>query len=73
MAESLKEEIEEVSDRIRISAEQDRRAARLFSLYGIGKWSALGKYRGTEGTSYNAPVKRKSKKKIKPLKTIDSN
>jgi 3-methyladenine DNA glycosylase/8-oxoguanine DNA glycosylase len=41
VAESLKGEIEEVSERIRISAEQDQRAARLFSLYGIGEWTAL--------------------------------
>jgi transposase len=41
VAESLEEEIEEVSDRIRITEEQDRRAARLFSLFGIGKWSTL--------------------------------
>lgn len=41
VAESLKGEIEEVSQRIRTSAEQDHRAVRLFSLYGIGKWTAL--------------------------------
>jgi transposase len=41
VAESLKEEIEGVSERIRITVEQNQRAARLLPLYGIGKWSAL--------------------------------
>jgi transposase len=34
-------EIDQVSERVRIAAEQDQRASRLFSLYGIGRWTAL--------------------------------
>jgi len=30
-----------VSERVRITAEQDRRASRLLSIYGIGRWTAL--------------------------------
>jgi transposase len=41
VAESLRGEIDEFGKRIRISAEQDHRASRLFSLYGVRKWTAL--------------------------------
>jgi len=41
VVEALGVEIDQVSERIQITSEQDRRASRLLSIYGIGRWTAL--------------------------------
>lgn len=41
MADTVKEEIAQASERIWITAEQDARLSQLLLLYGIGRWTAL--------------------------------
>jgi transposase len=41
VVEALGVEIDQVSERVQITAEQDRGASQLLSIYGIGRWTAL--------------------------------